>query len=144
MNKYILKEESELPTQGRMNFMRVSETPKVRFADLIYLFNHGKKQSIMPHKVITKEVLESTQVKRAIRDLVDAELVSSSLSEAKLIKIQHKKGVAIMDRMATQLSLAKMRMLGYVVHKAFKSMYENVIVNPEEIEMVRELNERKD
>ncbi len=93
MNKYILKEESELPITGKRNFVRVSDTPKTLFSDLTYVFRHGKDQNTLDHKVITREVLESAQVKKAIRGLVEEELVSSSLSEAKLLKIQHDKGV---------------------------------------------------
>ncbi|CAI2369551.1 unnamed protein product [Moneuplotes crassus] len=144
MSKYILHEESELPITGRRNFLRVSDTPKSLFPDLMYVFKHGQDQHTLSHKAITKEVLASDQVQRVVRQLVADELTTSALSEAKLLKVQHEKGVAIMDRMATQLSFNKMRMLGYVIHKAFKNMYENVVVDEKDMEQLKLLNERDD
>jgi glycerol-3-phosphate O-acyltransferase len=85
--------------------------------------------------------LNSDQVKLAIREAVDRELVTSNLKEAKLFKGQYKRGREMLDRMATRLSFIKMRVLGYGVYKAFRNMYENIVVNKNDVKMIKDLNE---
>ena len=141
MNKFLLKQESELPISGKKNIVRVSNTPQLRFADLYFVFNNGKDQKTRDHSQITKMVLNSEKVKVAMRAIVEEEMINSNIKESKLMRIQEKKGRDIIDRMAAKLSFTKMRVLGYVLHKAFKNMYESVVVNKHDIQMIKELNQ---
>lgn len=141
MQKYILKEEVEPPFGNRTSM--ISTRPRW-FGDLAWVYYHGKKEKTRDHGQIKKMVLNSERVRMAIREIVKNELLSTTLTEAKLLKAQEVRGNEILDRMAARMNYTKMRTMGYIMHKAYKSMYEKVVISKHSIEMIRELNERND
>ena len=132
--KYILKEEAEPPFSTRENI--VDRKPRY-FSDLSWVYNHGKKQKIHSHKMISKIVLNSERVRMTIREIVRRESIGSHINEAKILKTQHKRSNDILDRMAAKMNFNKMRVLGYIMHKAYQSMYEKVIINKGAIETLK-------
>lgn len=76
-----------------------------------------------------------------IREIVRTEMATSALNEPKLLQLQQARSHEILDKMAAKMNFLKMRMLGYVMHKAYKSMYEKVIINTSGIKRVIELTE---
>lgn len=79
-----------------------------------------------------------------IREIVRNEIQQSSLSESKILYIQQERSKEIIDKMAARYNYTKMRMLGYIMHKAFKEMYEKVVVNYSMVKQLKELNESND
>jgi glycerol-3-phosphate O-acyltransferase len=77
-----------------------------------------------------------------IREIVIKESINSAINEDKLLKIQKNRGNEIIDRMAARMSYTKMRALGYIMHKVFKSMYEKVIINHNAFAKIKKLNEK--
>lgn len=139
--KYLLKEEAEPPFGDRSNI--IYRYPRT-FADLSWVYYHGTPQKTHSHEYICKVVLNSEKVRMTIREIVRKELVASSISEAKILKVQHTRSREILDRMAAKMNHNKMRMLGYILHKAYKSMYEKVVINQGAIEELKRLNLEKD
>lgn len=141
MQKYLMKEDAEPPFGPRNNI--VSTRPRF-VADLAWVFAKGMDQTTRDPTQIRKIVLNSEKVRMAIREIVKNEMMNSTVTETKLLKIQEARGNEIVDRMAAKMSFSKMRSLGYIMHKAFKNMYEKVVINNEAFEEIRALNERKD
>lgn len=141
MQKYLLKSEVEPPFEGRVNFIN---TKPNYFSDIMWVYYHGKKQKTRDHGDMKKLILNSDKVRAAMVKMAKDEVVLSALSEPKLIKFHENRGVEIMDRMAARLNYTKMRMLGWIMHKAFRNMYEKVVINRGGIESIRELMEKKD
>lgn len=138
MQKYLLKEECEPPFGPRRSM--ISTRPKL-FADLAWVYYKGMDQKTRDHKEIKKIILNSEKVRMTIREIVRRESINSAINEEKLLKMQENRGNEIMDRMAARMSFTKMRTLGYIMHKAFKSMYEKVIINQDAFDKIKELNQ---
>lgn len=139
MQKFLLKEEVEPPYGERHSF--ISTRPRA-FSDLAWVYVHGKNQKTRDHNQICKIILNSERVRVTIRELVRAEAMNSALSESKLLKMQENRSLEILDRMAARMDYTKMRSLGYIMHKAYKSMYEKVVINTGALEKIKELSER--
>lgn len=139
MQKFLLNEEVEPPYGERHSF--ISTRPRA-FSDLAWVYVHGKDQKTRDHNQICKIILNSERVRVTIRELVRAEAVNSALSESKLLKMQENRSLEILDRMAARMNYTKMRSLGYIMHKAYKSMYEKVVINSGALAKIKELSER--
>jgi glycerone phosphate O-acyltransferase/fatty acyl-CoA reductase len=107
----------------------------------MWVYYHGKNQKTRDHEQIKKLLLNNPSVKTTIREIIDKELVSSALGEPRLLQTQITRSVEIIDRLAARLNYTKMRMLGYAMHKAYKNMYEKVIINKSGLNRVRELSD---
>ena len=141
IQRFILKEDVEPPFGIRGNF--VNKRPQF-LSDLMFVYYKGKRQSTRTYNQILKIILNSEKVRIAIRRLAEDDKSNTALSEAKRISIQEEYVNQILDRMASRLDFTKMRMLGYIIHKAYKSMYEKVVVNYEGLERVRALSDKQD
>ena len=137
LQKYILKDELETPQGDRQSL--ISTRPRL-FGDLMWVYYHGQPQKTRNHNEVKKILLNNPNVKATIRAIIDKEITSSTLGEPKLLKIQLARSVEILDRLAARLNYTKMRMLGYVMHKAYKSMYEKVIINKSGINRIKDLS----
>jgi 1-acyl-sn-glycerol-3-phosphate acyltransferase len=138
MLKFIMKEEIEYVYGDRVSI--INSKPDY-FSDIAWVFKHGKEQKTRDHKQIQKMILNSESVRLAIREVVQKEMVASSLNEQKLISHQNNLAIDIIDRMTARLSFNKMRTMGYVMHKAFLRMYEKVIVNKSGLNKIKDLYE---
>lgn len=134
---FIMKESVEKEPGDRHSIIN---TKPDYFSDIAFIFKHGKFEKVKDYSQTKKAVLNSEKVRMAIREIVRKEMTASSLSEQKLLSIQNSRGEEIIDRMSARLSVAKMRSIGYVMHKAFLKMYEKVIVNRTGIEEIRKLD----
>lgn len=139
IQKYLLKEEVEPPFGPRTSVL--SHNPKY-FYDYVWVFYHGKNQKTRNAKALRRLILSSDRVRMAIREVVQKEMVTSNLSEAKLLQVQQNRSNEVLDRLAAKMNFNRMRGLGLLMHKIFKSMYDKVIINKGGIEKVKELNER--
>ena len=141
LQKFILKEEVELPHGDRTSI--ISTRPRL-LGDFMWVYYHGKNEKTRDHEQIKKFLLNNPNVKATIRGLIDKEITSSTLGEPRLLQNQLTRSIEIIDRLAARLNYTKMRMLGYVMHKAYKNMYEKVIINKSGLEKVRELSNQND
>jgi hypothetical protein len=141
MQKYIMKQEVEPPFLGKGNI--INKRPRF-LADLMFVYAHGKDQKTKNFNQTLKNLLNSERVSIAIRQIVTKHQIDSHLSEEELISVEQQKVHDILKRMMAKMDFKKMRMLGYVIHKVYKSMYEMVVVNRNMIEKIRQLNEKSD
>jgi len=138
MQKYLMKQETEPPFKGKGNFM--NKRPRFLY-DLSFIFSHGQNQKTRNFYQILKMLLNSERVRITIREIVTQKQLDSSLIESKLIKNEQTRVKEILNRMMARMSFQKMRILGYIIHKAYKSMYEMVVVDRNSMTKLKELNE---
>ena len=141
IQKFILKEDTEPPYGDRKNF--VNKRPQF-LSDLMFVYHNGKSQSTRNFNQTLKLILNSEKVRIAIRKLAEDDKINLALTETRRIAIQEQQVEEILNRMASRLDFTKMRMLGYIIHKAYKSMYEKVVVNYDGLEKIRTLSEKTD
>jgi 1-acyl-sn-glycerol-3-phosphate acyltransferase len=136
--KYILNEEHDPPFEDRRSIM---DGLPAFFGDIAWVYNHGKDQKTHTHDFVCKIVLNSERVRMTIREIVKKEILDSALSESKILNIQEVRSKVIIDKMAARYSYTKMRMLGYIMHKALKRMYDKIVVNYSVLQKIKELTE---
>ena len=137
MQKFLMKEQAERIDGPRHSV--INWKPDY-FSDISWIFKHGKPQKVRDITQIKKIVLNSESVKDSIRELVRRQKESSKLSSKKLIEVQNTKANEILDRITARLTHNRMKVMGYVIHKAFLKMYEKIIVNKAGMKRVLELD----
>lgn len=144
IQKYILKENIEMPTPDNFNLLRL-RTSKTYFSDIKWALSGGppdiadKKQD----KELASKILVSARVLEAIEKDIMQRLENSHRSFEEEKKIVTREAAAIVNELVGEFRMPVVRFLAWTLHKIFKRIYEKVNVNAEMFDTLRKIEQER-
>jgi hypothetical protein len=144
LQKYILKENVELPSQENYNLLRLQSEGKY-FSDINWAWNSKIENMVKPvnSENIKTKILSSSRVLSVIeaeaQKMVDKK--ASSLDEEK--KILSKEAIRIVNDMVGEIKMPVIRFMAWCLHKIFRSIYEKVNINNEALKKLKEIQQEQ-
>ena len=143
IKRYILKEDVDPPFSKRNNIIsKMSE--KGVFSDVMWAYKHGTQVKTRSLSEVRDMILASAEVKETIHNLVRENIKNSNrigVSEEKQQQEQITRAKQIIERMSARLNMRSIRMLAWFFHKAWRNMYERIVINEEALKKLRQLKE---
>ena len=101
--------------------------------------SHGKKIKVRTPAQIKSMIMNSDKVMQAISDLAANDTDPNCKTDLDRQKKYRKEANSIIDEMCSNMSFRSVRFLAWFMHKVWKSMYDQIIINHEQLESLKEL-----
>lgn len=108
------------------------------FSDLHWVLTHGKPSVIKTPHEMKQYLLQHKDVKTVISELISQEM-AAGLSERKAKRKVESEAKSIITRMQARMNHRTVQFLSWFLHKVWRRIYEQIVVNSPAIEGLKEL-----
>ena len=144
IQKYILKENIEMPTHENANLLHLGNS-QTYFSDIKWALSGGSPDigEKMKDKALRSKIIISTRVLEAVEKEVLKRLENSSKSFEEEKKAVEKEVLDIVNELIGEFRMPVVRFMAWTLHKIFRRIYEKVYVNSEMFDTLREIEKEK-